>query len=340
MARAHGIDISKYQVDFDPTVKPEDIHFIVVRASYGIFTDPTFDQMHERIQPIPVRGAYHYFRSDLNWKDQADHYLTVVGDKGFHFYALDVETAYNEKSKQFARSANSWLQYVAKETGQRVVLYTNPTIYKTWLQPYGDWMKNWPLWLAQYYFEPDRDKKPALPDGVTKWHLWQYSADGNNKGAEYGVKSKHLDLDVFNGTVEELHKWVGVKAPPTVKTAPADEQKEPGAKPAAEGEIDYDALAKKLAPMVARLLKGTPRRTKPRGAGGHLSFGAPQSPGDASVDTLDGIGATSARRLLASGIETVTDVASAEMEDLMDVIGCSAERAMSFIQQAQAIVRG
>ena len=67
-------------------------------------------------------------------------------------------------------------------------MYTNPNIYNTWLAPYGDWMKEWPLWVAQYYNEPNRDRKPILPRGVDKWALWQYSADTppNRKGKEYG----------------------------------------------------------------------------------------------------------------------------------------------------------
>lgn len=49
------------------------------------------------------------------------------------------------------------------------------------------------------------------------WHFWQYSADKNEKGSEYGLPPRHdgssvdIDLDVFNGTLDDLKKWIGQK---------------------------------------------------------------------------------------------------------------------------------
>jgi hypothetical protein len=34
---------------------------------------------------------------------------------------------------------------------------------------------------------------------------------GYNQGAAWGVQAKHVDLDVFNGTSEELSVWAGVE---------------------------------------------------------------------------------------------------------------------------------
>jgi hypothetical protein len=52
------------------------------------------------------------------------------------------------------------------------------------------------------------------------WKFYQYSADGNGKGPEYGVKSPSVDLDVFNGTVEELRDWLGVPITPVESPVP------------------------------------------------------------------------------------------------------------------------
>lgn len=212
MERAHGIDISKWQDTFDPTVNPDDIDFIILRASFGVTTDPKFDEFVAASQAIPIRGAYHYFQSAHPWKAQADHFVSVVEGQGFHFYALDVESTGNERSQKFADDAERWLKYVAKKVDQPLLLYTNPNLYRTWLRPFGDWMKDWPLWIAQYFFEPDRNRTPALPAGVTDWTIWQYSADSppNEKGAEYGVGSRNIDLDVFNGSVADMRRWLGL----------------------------------------------------------------------------------------------------------------------------------
>ncbi len=335
MSRAHGIDISKYQTAFDASVNPEDIHFVVVRATYGIFTDRLYDELVEQIQPVPVRGAYHYFRSNLHWQQQADHFLSVVKDKRFHFYALDIENAYNEPSGKFARGAESWLKYVAEKTGQPVVLYTNPTIYKTWLKPYGDWMTNWPLWLAQYYFEPDRNKQPALPEGVTDWIMWQYSADGNNMGSAYGVQSRHIDLDVFNGTVEDLHKWAAVKGA-AARTATTSK------KPAEEADPELEALAKKLAPLVAPLVAELLDKSKSRsprsGARRPVSFGVPGADPGPKLEDVPGIGPEYAKRLSEGGITMLEELASAEVDDVTSVLTVSEERALQFIEAARKLL--
>jgi GH25 family lysozyme M1 (1,4-beta-N-acetylmuramidase) len=258
MARAHGIDVSKWQRYFDASVNPGDIQFIVIRTSYGMMTDERYSKMLESIQPVPLRGAYHYFSSASPWQSQAKLYLNLVRDAGFHFHCLDIESAYNKKSAGFAQAARKWMVHVKEATGQPVVLYTNPNIYNTWLAPYGDWMKEWPLWVAQYFNEPGRNRKPILPRGVDAWALWQYSADTppNKKGKVYGVGSGNIDLNVYNGTLEELEQWLGLGAPEEIVEEPEvpAEEPVPVEEPAPVGELDYERLAKKLAPLVAPLV--------------------------------------------------------------------------------------
>jgi GH25 family lysozyme M1 (1,4-beta-N-acetylmuramidase) len=336
MARAHGIDISKWQTSFDASKNPGDIQFVIMRAGVGIMTDSSFEEMYKSIQPVPVRGAYHYFRSEWGWQEQAAHFLSLVKDRNFHFFALDIESADNVASAQFCRDAKRWIDHVAQQTGKRVLLYTNLVIYNTWLKPHGDWMKKYPLWIAQYWFEPDRNKKPALPDAVTEWMFWQYSADGNNMGAAYGVGSKHLDLDVFNGSVEELHKWAGVKraakpeaAAPVVKPAGATGQLPAG--------IDYDLLAARLAPLVAELLRKSPPTPQPVSSGG-TSFGlSPISDEPVGLEEVTGIGPALAGRLAEHGVRNCRALAFLGAEEVSGVLQISRERAEAFIAEARQL---
>ncbi len=340
MARAHGIDVSKWQVSFDASKKPDDIQFVIMRASVGIIKDSIFEEMYQSIQPIPVRGAYHYFRSEWGWQEQASHFLSLVKDKNFHFFALDIESADNKPSAQFAQDARRWIDHVVQKTGKKVLLYTNLVVYKTWLTPHGNWMKNYPLWIAQYWFEPDRNKKPALPDGVTEWTFWQYSADGNNMGAAYGVGSKHLDLDVFNGPVEQLYAWAGVKK--TAKPGAAEPAAKPATKPTAgtgqlPAGIDYDLLAAKVAPLVAELLKKPPAAPQP-GLPGGTSFGfsmAPEEP--AGLQSVTGIGPAFAGRLAAQGIRNCRALAFLEPDEVSRILEVSTERAETFIAEARRL---
>lgn len=233
MARAHGIDISYSQEFFDVAANQADIQFIIIRASNGVKKDSKFDQFVEDIAQVPIRGAYHYFRSERSpaksypkpadqvwfpWKDQAKLFLDCVSDKGFHFYALDFERneipmADGQKAldnivdESFSSNAQEWMRYVAKETGKPVLIYTNAGLY----QP---WMNEWPLWIAQWPAKPNRDEAPNLSKiAATEWKFWQYWAEKppNRKAKEYGVSNdpqKNVDLNVFNGTMEELRRWL------------------------------------------------------------------------------------------------------------------------------------
>ena len=68
------------------------------------------------------------------------------------------------------------------------------------------WAKDYPLWLAQYPNNYVEGSQPSLPRGWFKWTFWQYS----EKGAVNGINAK-VDLDLFNGTLEELYKFAGAQ---------------------------------------------------------------------------------------------------------------------------------
>ena len=233
--RAHLIDLSKWNQGFDPgKINAQNgavVDGIILRASYGLMPDRQFQNLTQAAQPIPVRASYHYFSSAVPWQTQAELFLRQVKGRGFHFYKLDFEKAYNKKSAGFALGAKKWIAYMAAATGQKVGLYTNPSTYDEWLMPYGNWMADWPLWIAQWPYpgwkeeltrvRTDNSLSPWLPKGRRDWTFWQYSADGNHRGADFGVKSRDVDLNVFNGTVAELYAWAGVEL--EIPTEPAPE---------------------------------------------------------------------------------------------------------------------
>jgi GH25 family lysozyme M1 (1,4-beta-N-acetylmuramidase) len=232
--RAQGIDISVWNPPYDHSVKKHD--FVTMRASCSTVTDEKYDRNYNSIVNVPVRGAYHYFSSfgaahdKLFWEKQANHFLDTVKNSDFHFYALDVERKNNEPSRRFASGAKKWLDYVAKESGKKVMLYSNPASYHEYLRQYGQfWMNNYPFWVAQWPFN-GWDKKlekvfsisggwePYLPAGHKDWKFWQFSADGNQKGPENGIRQDpshgvppSVDLDVFNGTVQDLMDWLNLE---------------------------------------------------------------------------------------------------------------------------------
>lgn len=230
--RAQGIDISKWQVSYDSTIKAHD--FVFIKGTENIGIDPLFEQHAGEIANVPVRGVYHFFRSigvedSMFWKKQADHFLGVVEPHDFDVLFLDFERKNNQPSIRFGEGARQWLDYVKEASGKKTLLYSNPASYQEYLVQYGQkWMNNYDFWVAQYPFDRRWDDQlnnaisgdwhPRLPAGHHDWKFWQFSADGNQKGPENGIPRQPwnvvppaVDLDVFNGTVSQLHSWLGIE---------------------------------------------------------------------------------------------------------------------------------
>jgi GH25 family lysozyme M1 (1,4-beta-N-acetylmuramidase) len=224
MNRAHGVDLSHWDGSFDPAKASGRIGFAIMKVSEGLVKDPAFAAIWSGVEKVTVRGAYHYLRSGWDWKLQADTFWNIVQDYPFNLYALDFEGIGNVTSAKFANMAHLWMDYIQeKAAGRPVLLYTNPSHYDADLYPYGDWMKNYPLWLAQYWSNPEPDlRQPGLPINrkAGDWKVWQYASEindnGNGKNMKYGTDSKSVDLNVFNGTVADMCTWLAETSPPAV----------------------------------------------------------------------------------------------------------------------------
>ncbi len=203
--RAHGIELSRWDNSFDATVNPKDIDFVVIQATDGVQVDAKFDEFQRSIQPIPMRGAMHFYEPDDPWQKQADLFLSTVKDKGFHFYVLDLELTPKDGSTTFLADAQKWLQYVDERSDQKILLQTGG-FYMTSFGADGEWMKSWPFAIMNYPLEPDRNGTPFLPQGVQDWTIWQYTEKGN--GAEYGVGNNNIYLAVYNGTPLDMWNWL------------------------------------------------------------------------------------------------------------------------------------
>ena len=75
-----------------------------------------------------------------------------------------------------------------------------------------DWFKQFPLWIASYSYNP-RVPKPWGDN----WTLWQFTDVLD--GLQFGVESKELDGNYFNGTMEEYKQFF------RLVTTPAKERK-------------------------------------------------------------------------------------------------------------------
>lgn len=209
--KAHGIDLSKYDLSFDPDKATKPIDFVIQRASYGLTKDQAYDTLLPGVLKTPIRMAYHYLSSSASYQSQVDKFLSVVGNTDFHAYAADFEEYYNTMSVDFALLAWNFIKEVAIRTGKRVLLYTNPDKYNLFIRPSGTrFGLNWnqvDLWLANWLNNPGLN--PELPVGRTSWDIWQYE-NSKTDGLEYGIGRTTIDLNVFNGTVYQMRSWLGL----------------------------------------------------------------------------------------------------------------------------------
>lgn len=201
-----GCDISLWQndkttargIDFEK-MKSAGVRFVFVKASQGVYADPDFRESWDGAARAGLpRGAYHF----LDWRydvlEQADFFASLlIKNDGELLPVLDYEMRhYAPKRGRAIQAARLFVERVGKILSRQVMLYTSPGFW----QEFGDQDPYWaglPLWIAHYSVE-----KPKVPAPWSDWTFWQYTDRGD--GRRFGVESRQIDLDYFNGNWERF----------------------------------------------------------------------------------------------------------------------------------------
>jgi hypothetical protein len=219
-----GVDVSKYNLGWNPDKAIESIGFVIQRASWSLYKDEAFDKLLPEVQKIPIRGAYHYYSSGVPWVKQAQLFLEIIKGKGFHFLVVDYERSFNTLSTRTIAEVAEMVKYIRVASGLRCMVYFSPSIYNESIKPYGygPWAHEQDIWIAQYPWtltQTPLTSKPNIPDGLP-WRIWQYGGGdvnytaGRHAGADYGGGLVGMDLNYWNGTREEMMTWAGVAQDP------------------------------------------------------------------------------------------------------------------------------
>ncbi len=218
MATVPGIDVSYWDAGIDwPKVRATGQRFVVAKATEGItYKDPTFDDNWFGAKSAGLlRGAYHFFRCNVDAKKQADYfidYVRSVKDDGELPPVLDLETHDNMTKDKIVPAVKIWLDRVEAAFGKKPIIYSGQYFLQDYLVITGGgppaWAKDYPLWLAQYPNQYQEGMQPFLPRGWFNWTIWQYS----DKGVVNGINAS-VDMNLFNGTLEDLYKFAGAKIP-------------------------------------------------------------------------------------------------------------------------------
>lgn len=129
--------------------------------------------------------------------------------------------------------------YLEAEKPVKEIIYSRQSYINQYAPDINNWIHNYDTWVAQWWWSKDRtvrlaweDFEQTIPPSTAKvytlgasttWKFWQYSGDrfifpgvNNNQGV-----NRTIDLNLFNGTVEQLHDYLGFipgqVPPPTVE---------------------------------------------------------------------------------------------------------------------------
>ena len=218
-----GIDVSVYQDspathsdDIDwAKVKAAGYEFVYARADAGAsYNDPQSSEFYDKAKAAGfLAGFYHYARPSrgvdvvLDATREADHFLRRIGDRIAPDDLPPVLDLEESEIDGCALEAWAWRfgDRIRAVTGRKPGLYTNPSYLKS-LKSRNTlrdvFRSDWWLWIAHWGVTSPGTLEP-WPLG--EWRLWQTSASkpGGVPGIQYAC-----DLDVFNGSREELEAWI------------------------------------------------------------------------------------------------------------------------------------
>jgi hypothetical protein len=102
-------------------------------------------------------------------------------------------------------------------SSKQAVIYTRALWWNENVAADPAWQKH-DMWIARYC--PSLDLPwgdgDCQPRDWNEWRFWQFSANGNRRGAEFGAQSSSIDLDYFNGEAADLEAYCAGEKPTNV----------------------------------------------------------------------------------------------------------------------------
>ena len=164
-------------------------------------------------QFMPV-GYYWYFRPNHDPIAQANYFIDLIEMTCYKLYPwVDIEVDGGLTPHRVADQ----LQLFVERMGY---LLEYPTVYtRGWW--WNDNVASRVLWsnldlaIARYVNLPEPwgnpgDQEKLRPYDWEDWLFWQWSADGNGRGAEFGAQSNSIDLDWYNGNQNDFEDEFGI----------------------------------------------------------------------------------------------------------------------------------
>jgi len=219
LQRAQGPDVSFYQDnDYTPDkinfqlMRNRGADFVFMRVGQNTWIDPDwkdYEQASKKVDGL-LRGSYWFYDSrntiqsqtGIYWNNIKDASLDIMPVMDFEKHSVKYIPSSRWSRTFFLSLIKEFLDRMDQHWGDYSMLYTNPG-WLHYLQPLPDWLTKHPLWIAYYGAEQYINLW-----GYPEWKFWQHTYKGD--GLYWGVESKQIDLNIYNGTRQDLKKWLDI----------------------------------------------------------------------------------------------------------------------------------
>lgn len=213
--KTRAIVIDAYEengIDWDKLAGDGRVVAVIHRATVGLRTDGMYAARRARAKQWGYKwGSYHMGKAGDPIR-QADHYLAFTKPGDDEVIALDVESLDNRADMSLA-NAIQFIDRIKERTGRYPLLYGNQTVVQEISRVYKreNVFAELPLWYARF-----KSSVTDFPRSTwSTYTLWQFSSEMNctqalREHCLYLIPGTETDMDinVFNGTVEELRsRW-------------------------------------------------------------------------------------------------------------------------------------
>jgi len=216
------VDVSRWQGNIDADVMlSKGINGMVIRLGSinsvtGIpYTDYLFyENVAKFAHEVPC-GYYWYFRPCWSGKVQAEFVIDELQKEGINpnlpVFA-DVESNVKGVSSSLFEDRLNYFLATITRAGYNAGIYTRGYFWNDHIG-LGAWAAEYPLWVARYHLTATHPWNNGFysklrPQPWFDYEMWQWSADGNGLGREYGCDCDSIDLNRANfETLEEYYSF-------------------------------------------------------------------------------------------------------------------------------------
>lgn len=213
---ARPIIIDPYRdnaIDWDLLQTDPRMVAIIHKASQGTRADSKYNERRQKARELGYLWGSYHLGMPGDPIQQAEFYLSIIGDFSGEVLALDLESL-DESKFMSLNDAVKFIDHIRKKTGRYPLVYCNHQVLAAISEQFGkeSIFAKCPLWYARF-----KKQISDFPKGTWETYtIWQFSCELNcEKTGEcwYNVPGTAFDMDinVYNGSIAELKaKWANL----------------------------------------------------------------------------------------------------------------------------------